>query len=104
MSINFISQLFDDYIATRVDSICGPDYLVYSVKAMKQLKSVGRTNFLFALAKGLGTLRSCGTDSLFPSKRIIAGLFDYSANFFNSVNVSQVRLNLIMTCNIVLCY
>ena len=63
---------------------------------MKQLQEVGRTNILYALAKGLGTLRSCGTDSLFPSKRMIAGLFEYCANFFSSVNVAQVKLCLLL--------
>lgn len=58
---------------------------------MQQLSTAGRTNFLYTLAKGLGTRRSDGEDSVFPVKQLIAGLFEYSANFFVSVHKSQVH-------------
>ena len=58
---------------------------------MQQLSATGRTNFLYTLAKGLGTRRADGEDSVFPAKQLIAGLFEYSANFFISVHKSQVH-------------
>lgn len=64
---------------------------------MEQLKRVGRTNILYALAKGLGTLQSCGTESLFRSKRLITDLFEHCVNFFISENAAQVSLLIVNT-------
>ena len=67
------------------------DFLQYVVKAMKQLKMANRTNFLYALAKGLGTQRSDGKDSVFPSKQLVAGMVEHCVNFFNAKFVDEVR-------------
>ena len=52
---------------------------------MEQLQASGRSNMLYGLAVGLGTLkRKDGSDSLFPSKKVVAGLMEYSIDFFNA--------------------
>ena len=66
------------------------DYLHMSLKAMKQLQHGGRSNMLYGFAKGLGTRRQDGTDSFFPTKRVICGLMEYSINLFNAGSVQSV--------------
>lgn len=65
------------------------DFLPLSLNAMKQLSPCGRSNIVYGLAKGLGTKRADGTDSLFPSNKVITGLFEYCVQFFNAGNNSQ---------------
>ena len=67
-----------------------PDFLEKSILAIKQLKRSKRTNFLYTLCKGLGTLRPDESDSLFPTKQVVSGLFEYCANFFAARYVDQV--------------
>lgn len=86
--LKFIEELFARYCSSLSLSL-PPDFLSYSVKAMQQLQASNRSNFLFGLAKGLGTQRSHGTDSVFPTKQVIAGLIEYSINFFNASTVAQ---------------
>ena len=59
---------------------------------MRQLKKANRSNIVYALAKGLGTQRSDGKDSVFPTKQIVAGLVEYLANFFSAKHRDEVRL------------
>ena len=49
--------------------------------AMRQLESSGRSNILYGLACGLGVTRADGSDSLFPTRKMITGLLEYSVNF-----------------------
>ena len=67
------------------------DFIQHSVQGMQQLSATGKTNFLYSLAKGLGTSMPDREDSVFLSKQLIAGLFEYSANIFISVHKSQVH-------------
>lgn len=69
-----------------------PSFLSYCVKGMLRLQESSRSNFLYGLAKGLGTLRSSGADSVFPTKQIIAGMVEYSINFFNATTVAQASI------------
>ncbi len=69
------------------------DFLELSVKGMTQLQFAGRSNFLYALARGLGTQRSDGSDSLFPCKKVVAGLLEHCANFFVA-NQVQVKVSI----------
>ena len=85
-----LSDMFSTYCSQVGLDVPG-DFIRYSVQGMQQLSTTGRTNFLYTLAKGLGTRRSDGEDSVFPVKQLIAGLFEYSANFFVSVHKSQVH-------------
>jgi len=49
---------------------------------MAQLSDNGRTNVLYNLPKGMGTLRHDMKDSRFPIKRMPMGLEEYTAQFF----------------------
>lgn len=66
------------------------DFLVYSGAAMVHLATNRRSNVLYNLAKGLGTLRKDGKDTLFPIRRMPMGLVEYAANFYVAENVNQV--------------
>ena len=85
-----LSEMFSTYCSQIGLDVPG-DFIQYSVQGMQQLRATGRTNFLYTLAKGLGTRRPDGDDSVFPAKQLIAGMFEYSANFFISVHKSQVH-------------
>ena len=58
------------------------DFLILAAKAMSQLKKNKRSNIIYNLAKGLGTPRLHGNDSMFPTKRMPMGLVEYVINFF----------------------
>lgn len=68
------------------------DYLIYSGAAMVHLASNKRSNVLYSLAKGLGTLRKDKKDSLFPVQRMPMGLVEYAANFYIAGDVNQVQV------------
>ena len=57
---------------------------------MTQLENSGRSNILYALARGFGTQRSDGSDSIFPTKQVVCGLIEHCANFFNASFMEQV--------------
>ena len=67
------------------------DFLHLAASAMLQLANNGRTNVLCDLAKGIGTLRQDEEDTRFPVKRMPIGLVEYTAQFFASDNLQQVR-------------
>ena len=85
MSCQFSSILKHEYCLNVPQ-----DYLELSVQAMLHLKQCDRSNILYSLAKGLGTLRPDGSDSKFPTKRMPAGLLQYMVEFFAADNLSQV--------------
>ena len=88
--LSFISEVFTN-IAEREQMIVPSDFLHMSLQAMKQLQASGRSNILYGLAVGLGTKRKDGSDSIFPSKKVVAGLVEYSVNFFNAGVSQNVR-------------
>ncbi len=59
-------------------------FISLSLYAMKHLTSCGRSNVDYGLSKGLGSMQQDGKDSVFPAKRVITGLVEYSVNFFNA--------------------
>ena len=95
--LSFITEVFTS-IAESEQLTVSSDFLHMSLQAMKQLQSSGRSNMLYGLAVGLGTKRKDGSDSIFPSKKIVAGLIEYSINFFNAGDSHNVRLFFVMDC------
>ncbi len=89
--LKFIEELLARYCSSLKLSL-PPDFLLYSVKGMLHLQASSRSNFLYGLAKGLGSQRQDGADSIFPTKQIIAGLVEYSINFFNASTVAQASI------------
>lgn len=59
-----------------------PDFLGLVASGMQRLHTEGRSNTLYLLARALGTLRSDGSDSLLPVKRMPMGLIEYTVAFF----------------------
>ena len=89
--LKFLDELFNK-CCSSLNLYLPPSFLSYSVKGMLRLQESSRSNFLYGLAKGLGTTRSSGADSAFPTKQVIAGLVEYSINFFNATTVAQVSI------------
>ena len=87
--LKFIEELLARYCCS-LNLTLPPHFLSYAVKGMLNLQASNRNNFLYGLTKGLGTQRSNGTDSIFLTKQVIAGLIEYSINFFNASTVAQV--------------
>lgn len=83
-----LGELFSK-VAEQQQVYVSTDFLPLSLNAMKQLSTCGRSNILYGLARGLGTKRADGNDSLFPSKKLITGLFEYCIQFFNAGNNAQ---------------
>ena len=90
--LRFTSEAYQAY-CSRVNVSVPQDFLQYAVQGMVQLKTANRSNVLYALAKGLGTQRSDGKDSVFPTKQVVTGLVEHCVNFFNSTFVDEVRLS-----------
>ena len=96
-------QIFSEMVAaycSRQNVTVPEDFLEAAAKALTQLQIAGRSNFLCALAKGLGTQHSDGSDSLFPCKQVVAGLLEHCANFFVVSYGDQVIGKNIQSCMI----
>ena len=76
-----------------------PDYLEYSLKAMKHLKQSGRSNVLYFLARSLATPRNNGTGSKFPTTRMPMGLLEYIVHFFDAETLQDVSGNSLYKIN-----
>ena len=77
-----LSHTFEEYIRSNTDCNIPEDFLLLTVETMKHLQASGRSNVLYKLAKGLGTVRPDGSDSLFPAKQMPMGLIEYNELFY----------------------
>ena len=84
-----LSALFSELLLKRGITL-PDDFLTYCVKAMQQLLKNNRSNVVYKLVKGIGTVRSDDSDSCFPCKRMPMGLLEYMADFFSSKRIQQV--------------
>ena len=66
------------------------DFLKLALLAMEHLKSCGRSNVIYNLAKALGTMRDDQTDSLLPAKGMPMGLVEHCVNFCCCAHSDQV--------------
>lgn len=96
--LQMISELYQKFCTEHSDISLPDDFLQFGLSAMVHLKSCGRSNVLYKLAKALGTMRSDQSDSLFPAKRMPMGLIEYCANFFCSSTPREVMA--IYNCNL----
>lgn len=88
--LSTLSKLFSVYLSQF--SLTVPnDFLDNAASAMQRLSDGGRTNVLYNLAKGMGTLRPDQSDSRFPIKQMPLGLVEYIAQFFAADNLQQVN-------------
>ena len=101
-----LSEVFSAYLLTVFKLSVPNDFLHLAASAMLQLANNGRTNVLYNLAKGIGTLRQDEEDTRFPVKRMPMGLVEYTAQFFASDNLQQVRAykKIIYTNHIIIGY
>ena len=83
-----LSKMFSDLMSKEVS--IPDDYLIYTAQAMNQLSISGRSNVLYKLSKGIGTMRPDDSDSCFPCKRMPMGMLEYMADFFSSTVIQQV--------------
>lgn len=91
--IQLAYEVFSLYLSSRDISV-PEDFLTLLADGMVQLKKAGRSNMLYSLAKGLGTTRQDGSDSLFPCRQVVAGLVEHCVNFFTATYVTQVCFSL----------
>lgn len=66
-----LSRQFEEYVRQNTDCNIPGDFLLLTVEALKHLRASGRSNVIYMLAKGLGTMKP---DQLFPAKRMPMGL------------------------------
>ena len=88
--LEFMSKFFSQYALVNHCLTVPEDFLILSAKAMAQLKHSDRSNVLYNLAMGLGTLRDDGSDSRFPTRRMPMGLVEHMANFFVAEEMRKV--------------
>ena len=84
-----LSKLFSDLLGSDIH--VPEDYLIYTAQAMNQLSVSGRSNVLYKLSKGIGTMRPDNSDSCFPCKRMPMGMLEYMTDFFASTVIQQVH-------------
>lgn len=85
-----LSNLFDLFVQASTTLAFVPNFIDFTVHGMNHLKACGRSNVIYLLAKSLGTMRTDGSDSLLPAKRMPMGHIEYCVNFFNATSVRQV--------------
>jgi len=85
-----LSMMFIAYMSSSPCITVPEDFLIHAKNAMLQLRNSGRSNVLYNLAKGLGTIREDSSDSRFPTKCMPMGLVEYAASFFVCDNLQKV--------------
>ena len=90
--LQVLSKLFTSYLSVTSSVLVPDDFLCHAAAAIVQLHQGGRTNVLYNLAKGIGTLRPDKTDSRFPIKQMPMGLVEYVAQFFAVDNLQKVHM------------
>ena len=83
-----LTQLFRKVCEYPVET----DFLQLAFSAMQHLKKNGRSNLVYQLCKCVGTMRSDGSDSLLPVKRMPTGLIEYVLNFYSAQTVTKVSV------------
>ena len=86
-----LSELFSMTVSMLFKLSVPDDFLCLSASAMVQLSSGGRTNVLYNLAKGMGSLRPDKSGTRFPIDKMPMGLVEYTALFFAFDNLQQVK-------------
>ena len=92
--LEILSALFSTVIQQKMYISVPDDFLVLAAKAMERLRHSGRSNVLYKLAKGFGTMRKDESDSRFPTRKMPMGLVEYTADFFAADNLQSVGMEL----------
>ena len=102
LQLTVLSELFSSYLSKTFSLTVPEDFLFYATNAMLRLSDGSRTNVLYNLAKGIGTLRPDKKDSRFPIKQMPMGLVEYLAQFFAVDNLQQVQIALYLNVLVLL--
>ena len=92
--LTIISSLFKEFANTKYGVQIPSDYLYLPICATMHLNLSGRSNLLYGLAKAMETMRSDGSDSRLPAKRMPTGLIEHIVAFFNADSYYKVRVQL----------
>ena len=93
VQIEVISNMYNTYASSSYPGLSVPsDFLELSLKAMSRLQDSSKSNILYGLARGFGTLREDSSDSLIPIGRMPFGLLEYVVDFFQSSKVNFVLM------------
>lgn len=92
--LQILSALFSTVAQQELTISVPDDFLVLAAKAMERLQHSGRSNVLYKLAKGFGTMREDESDSRFPTRKMPMGLVEYTADFFVADNLQSVGIEL----------
>ena len=92
-ALHMLSSVLKVYCTATGQSklIPADDFIPLSLTAMEHLKSCGRSNVVYGLVKCLGTMRSDGSDSLLPAKRMPLGLIEHCVDFFSNPSSQMVN-------------
>lgn len=91
--LNVISALFNWFTELKQLPIHLPsDFLNLVIDAMCHLHQCNRSNVVYLIAKGFGTMREDNSDSIIPARRMPMGLIEYIAKFFTAASIQQVYL------------
>ncbi len=88
-----LSQCISVHSKTHHNMDLPDDFIQFCLSAMKNLDSHGKTNVLYRLAMGLGSVRPDSSDSVFPITRMPFGLLDHMVNFFISTRGTNVSFS-----------
>lgn len=89
--LDVIGKVLQEIVCKQSLGIKIPDdFISLSVIAIQHLKACERSNVVYGVAKGIGTMRQDNSDSLIPARRMPMGLLEYLTNFFVSSHLSQV--------------
>ena len=72
--LHIISSLFKSHLASNLSVNVPDDFLELAAAAMQHLKSCGRANVLYNLAKAIGTMRDDRNFFTFASKTYAYGI------------------------------
>lgn len=88
--LRVLCDFFTHHLKNFHNIIVPEDFLQLSLFTMQKLQENGKTNVLYNLAKGLGTMRPDQSDSFFPMTRMPFGMLEYMTAFFTSTSGSNV--------------
>ena len=90
--LRVVSVLYSEFVNSQDHPAAVPaDFLQLAFSAACHLHDSGRSDVIYLIAKGLGTMRLDKSDSLFPARRMPTGLIEYAANFFSVNSIQQVH-------------
>ena len=89
--LHIIATLFSSYGCEHHNISIPVDFLQLTLNGSRHLQQCGRSNIIYGLAKGTGSMRDDGSDSRLPAKRMPMGMLEYTINFFIAAHMTKVN-------------